>query len=125
MDDRRILDAIDTSWAHVDALRIPLWIFCFERRQIVWANAAARALWDVPDNDTMRRRDLTADMSEARVGALYSFRERVRSGETVTEAAVIYPRGVAKRVHLVHHHVRLPDGTDAMCTETDIEPPAE
>ena len=124
-DDRVILDAIATMLAPLDGVRVPLWVFSEHRLQLVWANRAGLRLWESPSLTDLRSRDLALDLTDAMHCALKVSLARISAGEAVVELSTIYPRGIAKRIRMVHHHLRLPDGTDAMLSEAEVEPPAE
>lgn len=123
--DQAALDAIAGQFAPLDGFRVPVWLFSTARLQMVWANRSALALWEAPTLADLQARDLGADMSDAMRHSLETSLVRLRGGETVREVSSIFPRGIGKRVHMLHHLVHLADGTQGMLAEVDIEPPAE
>jgi diguanylate cyclase (GGDEF)-like protein len=122
---RATLDGIADWLAPLDGLRTPLWLFVPARLQIVWGNRSALAVWEAPALADLQARDLGADMSDAMRLSLETTLTRLRRGETVVEISAIFPRGHATRVRMVHHRLMLPDGTEGMLAEADVEPPAE
>jgi diguanylate cyclase (GGDEF)-like protein len=124
-EDRALLDAIAAQFRPLDGFRVPMWLFCPSRLQMVWANRAALAVWEARTLADMQARDLGADMSDAMRLSLGASLARIRNGETVREVSAIFPRGIGKRVQMFHHLVHLPDGTEGMLAEVDVEPPAE
>ncbi len=110
----------------MNQLRVPLWVFCPERLQMVWANRAGLAVWEAKEPADLQRRDLGADLTDAMRHTIYVTMARLKSGEDkVIEVTSIFPKGIAKRVHLSHSLTYLPDGTPVMLSEVEVEPPAE
>jgi diguanylate cyclase (GGDEF)-like protein len=125
-DDAQMLWAIAARFSPMNHLRVPLWVFCPERLQMVWANEAGLAVWEAKDLAELQRRDLGADLTDAMRHTIYVTMARLAAGEKkVIEVTSIFPRGIAKRVHMSHSLTTLPDGTSVMLSEVEVEPPAE
>jgi diguanylate cyclase (GGDEF)-like protein len=124
--DSAFLHAIAARFAPMELLRWPLWVFCPERLQMVWANRAGRGVWEASSLEDLQRRDLGADLTDAMRHTIYVTMSRLAKGEEkVIEVTSIFPRGIAKRVHMTHTLALLPDGGHAMLSEVEVEPPAE
>lgn len=107
----------------VDRLKTALWIFDFDEKRIVWANAAALRAWQAETLDELGKRDLGADMSHSVRQRLDQYRDDFNTHDAVfSELWTLYPHGVPTTMQAIYRGFRLPDGRMAMlCEGTETE----
>ncbi|HVI86958.1 MAG TPA: ATP-binding protein [Dongiaceae bacterium] len=99
-------------------LRSPIWVFDFDRKRVLWGNAAALDLWRAPDLEELLRRDLGADMSPSVAARLMQYREDFeRRDATFSEVWTLYPQGQPRTLHVIYSGLRLSDGRMALFCE--------
>ena len=107
---------LDTDF--LERLDTVLWIYDTDNKRVLWANAAARRVWNAESMEELRARDLGADMSRSVEQRLKQYQEDfIRYGATFREAWTIYPKGQPRMLRLAYRGYRLPDGRMAMLCE--------
>jgi signal transduction histidine kinase/CheY-like chemotaxis protein len=107
---------LDTEY--LERLDTVLWVFDTDNKRVVWANSAARRVWNAETMEELRSRDLGIDMSRSVEQRLRQYQEDfVRYGATFREAWTIYPKGQPRMLRLAYRGYRLPDGRMAMLCE--------
>jgi diguanylate cyclase (GGDEF)-like protein len=110
------------QFSHEDilgSLDAALWIFDFDHKRVVWANAGGLRLWRADSLEELRSRDLGADMSPAVDLLLKQYRgDFLRLGSTsFTEVWTLHPKGEPVTIRVVFRGIRLRDGRMAMLAE--------
>ncbi|MBB3772113.1 diguanylate cyclase (GGDEF)-like protein [Angulomicrobium tetraedrale] len=104
-----------------ELLQRPVWILDTVRMRKHYANAAARALWQVAPGEEAEffARDFTPHSAaiRARLGLTI---DRLRAGEVFTERWSFYPKGQPFMVDCLMSPVRLPNGNVGMLVEATI-----
>ena len=83
------------DWSSVGAfevIKVPVWVLDVERGRMLWANAAALALWQASSLADMQSA-FEADRSEAARARLNATLEMVRAGQTLDDFWTAYPNG--------------------------------
>lgn len=101
-----------------ESLLTAIWIFDFDNARVVWANAAARSVWNADSMAALAARDLAKDMTP-------SVRTRLRQYQTdLTDPArsfeevwTLYPHGRPQTMNMRFSGYALPDGRLAMLCE--------
>lgn len=108
-------------------LDVAVWIFDVDHARILYANAAACHLWQARDEDDLRGRDFSQDMSGTVRKRLQQYQNDFESLDaTFTELWTLYPNGEPRGTMVVFSGYRLADGRMAMqCQalgDTDAQP---
>ena len=107
---------LDTGY--LERLDTVLWIYDTDHKRVIWANAAARRVWNAESMEELRSRDLSIDMSRSVEQRLKQYQEDfIRYGATFREAWTIYPKGQPRMLRLAYRGYRLSDGRMAMLCE--------
>jgi len=79
---------------HLSVLQIPIWVFDVHTLRFVWANAEGLRLWEAPDLEELRLRDISVDISQAVRTRLSQHAEDLKSTvDATTEYWTFYPKG--------------------------------
>jgi len=112
----------DGGFDIIRRLRVPVWVFDIDRSRIAFANDAACALWNAPDEEALRARDLGSDMSVTVAKRLKQYQsDFTASDATFSELWTLYPGGVPKSVMVEYSGFALPDGRMGMLCEVTAE----
>lgn len=95
-------------------LQTPIWIYDFDRQQILWANPAALTLWETQDLQELTQRDLKSGMSQAVKATLDTYREKFMAGEAFRTWWNISPNQKHKRILCDLSGIELENGRLAM-----------
>ncbi|TVQ57762.1 MAG: PAS domain-containing protein [Rhodobacteraceae bacterium] len=106
-----------------ETLETALWVYDFDRMRIVWANAAALALWDAADVSALAARDLKREMSASVQKRLEQHQEdfEIDTAREIREVWTLYPKGSPFRVLAILRRCDLGDGRCAMLVEAKAE----
>lgn len=106
-----------------ERLETALWLYDFDRMRIVWANAAALALWDAQDVSALAARDLSTEMSQSVQTRLLQHREDfdLDPDREIREFWTLYPQGEPFRVRAILRRCDLADDRSAMLVEARAE----
>ena len=116
------LPADDRDFRLARRLRVPVWVFDIDLARIVFANESACALWNAPDEASLRARDLGFDMSITVERRLKQYQSDFLSADaSFSELWTIYPDGVPKSVMVIFRGYVLPDGRMGMQCEAITE----
>ncbi|MEH0071415.1 hypothetical protein V6L77_15540 [Pannonibacter sp. Pt2-lr] len=95
-----------------------LWIYDFDLKRILWANASGLEVWGASSLEQLRSRDLSSDMSRTVAERLNQYKaDFQRSDATFTETWTLYPLGVPKTLQVIFRGTRLKDGRTGMLCE--------
>ena len=105
-----------------ESLLTAIWVFDFDHTRVVWANAAARKVWNADSMAALAARDLSEDMSS-------SVRTRLRQYQTdladparsFGEVWTLYPQGRPQTMNVRFSGHTLPDGRLAMLCEGSVD----
>ena len=107
----------------VDRLKTALWIYDFDEKHILWANAAALEAWQSPSLDELRSRDLGSDMSASVRLRLNQYRDDfVTRDASFSQLWTLYPHGVPTTMQVVFRgFVCRTSRTALLCEATEAE----
>ena len=110
-----------SSLSHYDWLDVPMWVFDFEHRRNLWANAAALSFWRVERAEEFlsRRFDHFAGQNEGFSERLQAAAAEHALGKLVREQWTLFPRGKPTTVMLVSRGIRTPEGRQVMLIAAD------
>ncbi len=114
------IETLDNDWigAIADRFSTASWIYDFEAKRVVWANASALKVWNADTVAELATRDLSADMSFSVAARLRQFRHELSDPECrLHETWTVHPGGQPVRMKLCCSGVTLPDGRLAMLCE--------
>jgi signal transduction histidine kinase/ActR/RegA family two-component response regulator len=118
MTDHPEADGPVLDTGYLEQLDTVLWIYDTDHKRVLWANAAARRVWNADSMEELRSRDLGIDMSRSVEQRLKQYQEDfIRYGATFREAWTIYPKGQPRMLRLAYRGYRLRDGRMAMLCE--------
>jgi hypothetical protein len=92
----------------------PVWIFDFIDKRMRWANDAALELWNATSLQELQQRNFH-DISESSTKRMEEWMLKVLEGQQFDESWTMYPKGIAKTVHLnvsgirISHHKDVDD----------------
>ncbi|WP_209079716.1 PAS domain-containing hybrid sensor histidine kinase/response regulator [Shimia sp. R9_3] len=113
-----VQDLHDLVARQTDRLATAMWIYDFDAKRVIWANAAALRVWDALTLDELRARDLSADMSDTVHARLQQYRADLSNPDLVlNESWTLYPDGKPQHLNVTLLGVTLPDGRIAMLCE--------
>ena len=102
----------------IDRLTTPVWIFDFDHRRVIWANAAELDVWRADTLEELAARDLGADMSVSVAKRLKQYRDDFENlGGSFSELWTLFPKGEPVTLRVIYSGVRLADGRMAMFCE--------
>jgi diguanylate cyclase (GGDEF)-like protein len=107
------------SFALLERLRTPLWVFDIDAARVRWANAGALGIWEAESLGALSARDMRADMSPAVSHRLRQYQadfER-NPGISFTEMWTLYPGGKPKPLRVVFSGFELEGGRMGMLCE--------
>ncbi|NLH82377.1 MAG: EAL domain-containing protein [Phyllobacteriaceae bacterium] len=108
--------------AILERLRTPVWIYDFDRKRVVWANASGLVLWRADDVETLAARDLAVDMSPTVATRLAQYQaDFERDDITFSETWTLYPEGRPTTLRVLFSGRRLADGRMGMTCEALAE----
>jgi signal transduction histidine kinase len=104
-------------------LETALWVYDFAAGRIVWANAAALALWDAPSVDALSSRDMRVEMSASVKTRLAQHYEDFLSDpdREIREFWTLYPNNTPFRVRAILRRCHLPEDSIGMLVEARAE----
>jgi len=109
-----MLGAFDLAYR----LDMPIWVFDIDKQRVICANEAACKLWVADDQDELRARDFSTDMSWTVLKRLKQYQtDFIAHDATFTEQWTLYPNGEPKSVMVIFRGFPLPDGRMAMQCE--------
>ncbi|WP_430513374.1 hypothetical protein [Pannonibacter phragmitetus] len=95
-----------------------LWIYDFDLKRIMWANASGLEVWGASSLEQLRSRDLGSDMSRTVAERLNQYKaDFQRSDASFAETWTLYPLGVPKTLQVIFRGIRLKDGRTGMLCE--------
>lgn len=107
---------VDLAWRAWEDLRRPVWLFDPHRLRGVYANAAARDLWDASSLSELLARDYS-QLSPAVRARTERLALATAAGAAVSERWTFYPKGVPVTVEATISTYRLQDGTPVLLFE--------
>ncbi|SNY92593.1 diguanylate cyclase (GGDEF) domain-containing protein [Cohaesibacter sp. ES.047] len=103
-------------------LAVPLWIFDVDKAQVVWANEAARLLWQASTLDELYQRNMQADMSSGIESRLKQYITAFETtDETFRELWTLYPNGEPATYQIAFRGYHLPDGRVGLLCQANAE----
>ncbi len=106
------------SYAALDLVSQPLWVFDIDRKRIHWANRAALKIWDAATLEQLQARDMGVDMSESVAQRLSQYQSDFRSHDAVfNEQWTLYPEGQPVSLNISFRGHRIDGGRMAMLCE--------
>ena len=106
------------TYAALEWISHAVWVFDFQRKQILWANHAALELWRAHSLEELCQRNLAADMSASISARLEQYLADFERGTTrFSEQWTLYPRDEPLTLQIVFNAHRLEDGRMAMLCE--------
>ncbi|WP_187429752.1 hypothetical protein ROLI_009990 [Roseobacter fucihabitans] len=120
--------AITDAWnVTANRLKTAFWVYDVDASRIIFANPSACKLWQAEDENSLRLRDFTKDMSPTVAKRLKQYQiDFIEQDTTFSELWTLYPNGVPTSLRIVFRGYRLPDGRMAMQCEVidraDAEP---
>lgn len=101
-----------------EQINLPVWVFDVENARVVFANAAALTVWNAPDMESLRARDLSADMSPAVQRRLKQYLvDFLECDAEFYEQWTLYPNGKPVSLNIRYTGITLDDGRIAMLCE--------
>ena len=85
----------------------PIWIFDFVQGRNRWTNQAGLELWNAPNLEDYQNRDMVSKRSESTKKKLQQIQAIIEDGGSTSEYWTIYPKGVAKTLHITLTGIRL------------------
>jgi len=104
------------EYAVFERLETPIWIYDLQALRMVWANASALNLWNLPTLADLLSQDFS-DLSEAIRIRLQHYLDCFERGETVQETWTVAPQGRALSFQCACSGFPLTDGRTAMLVE--------
>jgi diguanylate cyclase (GGDEF)-like protein len=105
-------------FAFARRLQTALWVFDIDSTSVLYANASACDLWQAEDEDALRKREFTADMSPTVAKRLRQYQvDFIARDATFTEMWTFYPKGKPTSAMVSYRGLYLPDGRMAMLCE--------
>ncbi|WP_319530244.1 EAL domain-containing protein [uncultured Cohaesibacter sp.] len=103
-------------------LAVPLWIFDVDKAQVVWANEAARYLWQAETLNELYQRNMRADMSSSIEGRLSQYKEVLEDADkTFRELWTLYPNGQPATYQISIRRYRLEDQRIGLLCQASAE----
>ena len=104
--------------AQLGRVATALWIYDFDLKRILWANASGLDVWGASSIEHLRSRDLGSDMSRAVAERLNQYKaDFQRSDTSFAETWTLYPLGEPKTLQVIFRGIRLKDGRTGMLCE--------
>lgn len=99
-------------------LQTAIWIYDIDNSCVLYANASACHLWQAENEEALRRRDLTKDMSSTVAKRLKQYQiDFIERNATFNEMWTLYPNGEPTSTMIIFRGFWLPDGRMAMQCE--------
>ncbi|HET8899722.1 MAG TPA: PAS domain-containing protein [Rhodanobacteraceae bacterium] len=117
-----VLDASANPREVIDHIGTAMWVFDIDRGRVLWANAAALAVWQAEELAELQARDMLSTMSPTVQRRLHQYQSDFRdSAASFSELWTLYPRGVPHTLRVRFSGVRLADGRIGMLCEGQTE----
>ncbi|MBW4474821.1 MAG: PAS domain-containing protein [Stenomitos rutilans HA7619-LM2] len=107
------------TFATLNLLTTPLWIFDRHRLQLLWANRAAVSLWQAASLAELLQREF-GSLSEALREQWQTYWQQLHQGKPVVEAWLFYQEGHITFVQCHFSRIKLEAGQEAMLVEGKI-----
>jgi hypothetical protein len=90
-----------------DCLVQPIWIYDFMEERNRWANRAGMEFWEAPNLQEFLSRDRRQDRSSSTYETLKATQDKIENGGHFQTHWTLYPKGVAKSVHITVSGINL------------------
>ncbi|SBS29726.1 Cyclic di-GMP phosphodiesterase Gmr [Marinomonas spartinae] len=101
-----------------EQINLPVWVFDVENSRVIFANAAALVVWNAPDIDSLRARDLATDMSPAVQRRLKQYLvDFLECDAEFYEQWTLYPDGKPVSLNIRYTGIKMDNGRIVMLCE--------
>ncbi|TLP45021.1 EAL domain-containing protein [Cohaesibacter sp. CAU 1516] len=106
----------------VMAVSAPIWVFDIDRCRIIWANDAARRLWQAESLEALYQRDVSKDLGPQLVDRLSGYQKIFATeSNTFKELWTLYPDDEEQRYEVqLRRHTLSDHRVGALCTAREV-----